>query len=278
MSNNSSTKNFDSIKLPSEVRKIILEMAFNGNTVHIGCAFSVADLISVLFLNNYLNFPDNNPNSPGRDFFVLSKGHGVMAQYACMYIRGWLTSKDIEGYFNDGTMLKGLADSRVLGIETSTGSLGHGLSVALGMAFGSKLRNSDQKTICLVGDGEMNEGSIWEALLFAGHHKLDNLMLIVDFNKYQAMGKIDEILNLENLENKLESFGFEVRSIDGHNINLIKDAYDIFFKKKNVAKPLAIIANTIKGKGVSFMENDNSWHYKRLTEDLFNKALEELKP
>ena len=161
---------FDSHRL----RKTVLEMAYAGSTVHIGCAFSIIEVLAVLH-QYFLRYPENMPQHPMRDYLVLSKGHGVMAQYACMRERGWLTDQDISGYFSDGSHLKGLSDSRIPGLEVTSGSLGHGFSVGLGMALGAHRQKTDQKTFVIVGDGEINEGPIWEGALFASHHALQNL-------------------------------------------------------------------------------------------------------
>ena len=257
---------------PPRRRKTVLEMARAGSTVHIACAFSIIELLAVLY-RNHLRYPGNDPSSAGRDYFVLSKGHGVMAQYACMRELGWLDDdRHIYGYFSDGSELKGLSDSRVTGLEVTSGSLGHGFSVGVGIALGLQRRGTDQKVYALVGDGELNEGAIWEGLLVSAHHKLDNLMLIIDRNGLQAMGTTDEVLSLGNLTSKLESFGFETVEIDGHDENSIDIAVGSLWRT-GVGKPKALIARTVKGKGVPFMESDNSWHYTRLDDDTFDSAI-----
>ena len=263
-------KNFD----PRVLRKTILDMAVAGSAVHIGCAFSIVELLSVLY-RKYLRYPKNNPNDPMRDYLVLSKGHGVMAQYACMKELGWLHDDDIQNYFADGTKLKGLSDSRVDGLEVTSGSLGHGLSVGVGLALGAKLNQTDQKIYALVGDGEINEGPIWEAALFAAHNKLDNLLVIVDENGFQAMGTTDEIIRLGNIQAKFEAFGFKAVHIDGHDINKIDQAIS-FLWSDGSPTPKVLIARTVKGKGVSFMENNNAWHYTRLNNDTYKEAVSEL--
>lgn len=257
---------------PARLRKTVLDMAYAGSTVHIGCAFSIIELLAVLY-RSYLRYPDNNPQSPARDYLVLSKGHGVMAQYACMLELGWLDEKrHIRGYFSDGSDLKGLSDSRIPGLEVTSGSLGHGFSVAVGLAWGLKQRGTDQKVFCLVGDGEMNEGPIWEGMLFAAHHHLNNLVLIVDQNGYQAMGTTDEVLALGSLSAKFQSFDFETIELDGHD-ELAIDAGIQQLLASSSAQPKAIVANTVKGKGVPFMEGDNRWHYTRLNADTYAAAL-----
>ncbi len=258
---------------PARLRQTVLEMARAGNTVHIGCAFSIIELLAVLY-RHHLRYPDNDPRSVERDYLVLSKGHGVMAQYACMRELGWLDDeRHIYGYFSDGSELKGLSDSRVAGLEVTSGSLGHGFSVGVGIAMGLQRHGTDQKVYALVGDGEINEGPVWEGMLVAAHHKLDNLMLIVDKNGFQAMGTTDEVLSLGDLSAKFVSFGFETLEIDGHDEPAIDTAIRQLWSK-GAGKPKALVARTIKGKGVPFMESDNRWHYTRLNSETFATAID----
>ncbi|OWT74954.1 MULTISPECIES: transketolase [unclassified Achromobacter] len=268
MTRPSSSSRFD----PATLRRTVLDMAYAGATVHIGCAFSIIELLAVLY-RNHLRYPGNDPDAADRDYLVLSKGHGVMAQYACMREMGWLDDAAISGYFSDGSDLKGLSDSRVPGLEVTSGSLGHGFSVGVGMAMGAKLRKTDQKTYVLVGDGEINEGPIWEGALFAGHHKLSNFMTIVDENGFQAMGKTNEVLDLGAIEAKFASFGFESMTVDGHDENAVDAAVRKLWESPSRA-PKALIARTVKGKGVSFMEHNNIWHYTRLNADTYAQAIE----
>lgn len=263
----SQAKTFDAKVL----RKTVLEMAYAGSTVHIGCAFSIIELLAVLY-RNHLRYPGNDPLAAGRDYFVLSKGHGVMAQYACMRELGWLKDEAFSAYFADGSDLKGLSDSRIPGLEATSGSLGHGFSVGVGMAMGAKLRGTDQKTYALVGDGEINEGPIWEGALFAGHHALKNFMVIVDENGFQAMGSTQEVLKLGSIQAKFESFGFEAITIDGHDEAAIDSAISQLWASDSKV-PKALIAKTVKGKGVSFMEHNNMWHYTRLDRETYAQAL-----
>jgi transketolase len=253
------------------LRKTVLDMAYAGSTVHIGCAFSIIELLAVLY-RSHLRYPGNDPIAAERDYLVLSKGHGVMAQYACMRELGWLKDEAFTGYFADGSDLKGLSDSRIPGLEVTSGSLGHGLSVGIGMAMGAKLRGTDQKTYALVGDGEINEGPIWEGALFAAHHALKNFMVIVDENGFQAMGRTRDVLDLGSIQAKFESFGFEAISIDGHDEQAIDSAIRQLWASKSTA-PKALIAKTVKGKGVPFMEHNNIWHYTRLNPDSYAQAL-----
>ena len=256
---------------PKDLRKTVLDMAYAGTTVHIGCAFSIIEILAVLY-RDHLRYADNNPNDLNRDYLILSKGHGVMAQYACLYELGWIKEAAIKGYFADGSELKGLSDSRVTGLEVTSGSLGHGFSVGVGMAMGAKLRGTDQKTYALVGDGEINEGPIWEGALFATHHQLKNFMVIVDENGFQAMGSTQEVLNLGSIQAKFESFGFEAMTIDGHDEVAINNAINALWASTSTA-PKALIAKTVKGKGVPFMENNNIWHYTRLTPETYAQAI-----
>ncbi|HEY0818700.1 MAG TPA: transketolase [Rhizobacter sp.] len=256
---------------PSSLRRTVLEMARAGNTVHIGCAFSIIELLAVLY-RNHLRYPGNDPKAEGRDYLVLSKGHGVMAQYACMRELGWIDDKTVQTYFGDGTDLKGLSDSRVPGLEVTSGSLGHGFSVGVGLALGAKLRGTDQHVYALVGDGELNEGPIWEGMLFAAHHELRKLVAIVDENGYQAMGTTEEVMKLGSIRAKFEAFGFETLSVDGHDEMAI-DAALRQLKASPSPQPKALVAKTVKGKGVPFMEHDNIWHYTRLTDETYAQSL-----
>jgi transketolase len=257
---------------PAKLRRTIIEMAYAGSTVHIGCAFSIVELLAVLY-RKHIRYPGNDPHAPGRDYLVLSKGHGVMAQYACMYELGWLDyERHIKSYFRDGSELKGLSDSRIPGLEVSSGSLGHGFSVGVGLALAAKMKRTEQRTFVIVGDGEINEGPIWEGALFASHHQLSKLMLIVDANGFQAMGKTDDVLKLGSLKDKLSSFGFDTIEIDGHDEVAIDTAIRQLQGRAN-NHPKAIVARTIKGKGVPFMEHNNIWHYTRLDADTYAQAI-----
>jgi len=255
---------------PKKIRRTILDMAYAGSAVHIGCAFSIVELLSVLY-RKHLRYPENDPFNKYRDYFLLSKGHGIMAQYACMRELDWLNDNDFTNYFSDGSDLKGLSDSRIPGIEVTSGSLGHGFSVGVGLALGAKLNQTDQKTYVLVGDGEINEGPIWEGALFAAHHNLNNFMVIVDENGFQAMGNTQSIIELGSIKSKFESFGFNVITIDGHDeMDIDKAIIELWSSNE---KPKALIAKTVKGKGVDFMENNNSWHYTRLNQETYQQAV-----
>lgn len=257
----------------SQLRKTILDMAYAGKTVHIPCAFSLVEILAVLY-RSHLRHGDR-PDDPGRDYLVLSKGHGVMAQYACLYELGWLGPEDISNYFSDGTKLKGLSDVHVDGLEVTSGSLGHGLSVGVGLALAAQRQGTGQQCYAIVGDGEINEGSIWEALLFASHFKLSNLNVIVDENGFQAMGATQEVMALGDVAAKLRAFGLYTVAVNGHDEKQLDAA---IHEIRNVEHPgpRAIVAHTVKGKGVSFMENDNRWHYTRLDALTYDAAVQEL--
>jgi transketolase len=259
---------------PKRIRRTILDMAYAGSTVHIACAFSIVEIVAVLY-RSILRYDPSDARWPDRDYLVMSKGHGVMAQYACLHEIGWLSNDELERYFGDGTRLKGLADAHVPGVEATCGSLGHGLSVAVGLALAAKRRGRDQRAFAIVGDGEANEGSIWEALLFAAHADLNNLVVIIDANGLQAMGSTDEVLRLGSLSAKLRSFGFEAREVDGHDEPSLYNALAGLLASDS-PKPKALVAHTVKGHGVSFMANDNRWHYTRLNAETYAAAVEEL--
>jgi len=258
---------------PRRLRQTVLRMAFAGKTAHIACAFSLIEILAVLY-RSHLRL-GKQPGMAWRDYLVLSKGHGVMAQYACHYELGWISDADIEAYCSDGTRLKGLSDGHVPGLEVSSGSLGHGLSIAVGLALAAKRRRSEQRCIAIVGDGEMNEGPIWEAILFAAHHELGNLVIIVDENGHQAMGPTGEIMRLGKLADKFSAFGCESREVDGHDEHALDMAIGELLSSPSPC-PRALVARTIKGHGISFMENDNRWHYTRLTPQTFAAAMVEL--
>ena len=253
-----------------QIRKRILEMAFFGQSVHIPSAFSIVELVRTLH-DKHLSYPDNNPNHPDRDFLVVSKGHGVMSLYPILEARGWIPRSAIDSYFAEASPLPGLYEASIPGCEANTGSLGQGVSVCVGLALSARLRRTQQRAYCIVGDGELNEGPVWEALMYAGHHRLSNFTMIIDKNNLQAMGTTQEVLATSNLESVLSGFGHRVITVDGHSETQINTALENLEDA-----PLTIIANTVKGKGVSFMENENSWHYKRLDKSTFDKSIEEI--
>jgi transketolase len=255
------------------LRRTVLEMAYAGSTVHIGCAFSLIEIMAVLY-RNWLRL-GTGPDDPTRDYLVLSKGHGVMAQYACLRELGWLADAEFTRYFGDGTRLKGLSDAHVPGLEVSSGSLGHGLSVGVGLALAAKRSGTEQRVFAVVGDGECNEGPIWEALMFASHFELSNLTVIIDENGHQAMGRTREVLDMGSFAAKLTAFGFATRDVNGHDELALNRAFSELIALPG-RMPQAVVAHTIKGHGISFMEDDNRWHYTRLNKDTYRAALAEL--
>ncbi len=259
--------NFD----PKLLRRHVLNMAYNGGSVHIGCAFSLIEIMSLLYAE-ILTFDPQNPKSENRDYLVLSKGHGVMAQYACFREIGWLTDEHLRSYLSDGSLLHGLSESHTVGCEVSSGSLGHGLPIAVGIALGLKMRGNQKRVFCIVGDGELNEGPNWEALAFASHHQLSNLWVIVDANAFQAMGRSQDVLNMEPMVDKFRAFGLASEECSGHDMGALRKTITHLEQEK----PKALVARTVKGKGITFMENDNQWHYTRLDKNLLDACLKEL--
>jgi transketolase len=261
---------------PARMRRTVLEMAYAGSTVHIACAFSIIELLTVLY-RHHLRYPGNDPRAEGRDYLVLSKGHGVMALYACLREIGLLPQADLDAYFSDGSRLHGLCEWKVPGCEVSSGSLGHGLPVAVGIALGLARRGRcGQRVCCIAGDGEMNEGTMWESMLFAAHHRLENLVVIVDANGFQAMDATSRVVGLEPLVEKFRAFGFVAVECDGHDTVALARVLRFVMTDCREQKPRAVIARTVKGKGVSFMEGNNAWHYLRLDAAAVTRALHEL--
>jgi len=241
----------------------IAELSVIGKEGHVPSALSILDIVWVIY-NKIININLLKRRSRKRDFFILSKGHGCLAQYVVLEKKGIIFKKDLNTFCKYKSNFGGHPDSnKIEGIECSTGSLGHGFPFAAGVAYGNKLLNIKSKVITLVGDGECNEGSIWETAMIASHHKLNNLICIVDKNKSS-----DRALKIDDLKSKFKSFGWHAINIDGHSQKEIFKALNIKSKK-----PIAIIANTIKGKGINFMENNPEWHHKNLNQDLFNQII-----
>jgi transketolase len=256
------------------IRRQVLEMIYKSSGAHIGSSLSCVDILTFLYFK-LLNIYPENPAAENRDRFILSKGHAAAALYAVLSGRGFFEQKCLEDYCQDETKLAGHSIRQpALGIEASTGSLGHGLSMAVGMALAAKRDNKNHRVFVLLSDGECQEGPVWEAALFAGHNKLDNLIAIIDYNKIQAMGRVEEILSLEPLRKKWEDFNWSVKEADGHNFEELEQSFfQIPFEK---GRPSLLIAHTIKGKGVSFLENKLISHYKKFSEEEYEKAKKEL--
>lgn len=256
------------------LRREILQMIVKARGTHIGSAFSIIDIITYLFAR-VLRFNPKKPDDPRRDIFVLSKGHGCAALYVVLADYGFFPKNELAGYCSEGGILGGHPDhTRVPGVETSTGSLGHGFPVAVGFALAAKINKSRRHVYCIVGDGECNEGSIWEAVQVAAHHTLDNLTLIVDDNKIMIGGFTKDILNPFSYKEKFTAFGWNAIEMDGHDFADMERVFPLALGHKG--KPTVIIADTVKGKGVSFMENDKQWHSALPDDQQLAAALSEL--
>ncbi|MBQ9658841.1 MAG: transketolase [Clostridia bacterium] len=257
-----------------EVRRGILKQVYSAKSGHPGGSLSVADILTVLYWNE-MNVNKNDPNWENRDRLVLSKGHCAPALYSVLAEKGFFDKEILTTLRNINSNLQGHPDmNKVPGVDMTTGSLGQGLSSANGMAIAGKLDNKDYRVYCILGDGEIEEGQIWEACMAASKYKLDNLCVIVDNNNLQIDGTVEEVMNIYPIDEKFKSFGFEVITINGHEIPEIINALDK--AKKVKGKPTCIIAKTIKGKGVSFMENKPEWHGKAPNEEQFNQAIIEI--
>jgi transketolase len=262
-------------KKANEIRKGILEAVYSGKSGHPGGSLSIADILAVLYFNE-MNVDPKNPNWEDRDRLVLSKGHCSPALYSALAIKGYFDVEDLKTFRKFGSKLQGHPDmNKIPGVDMTTGSLGQGLSCANGMAIAGKLDKKNYRVYAILGDGEIEEGQVWEAAMASNKYKLDNLCVIVDNNNLQIDGTIEEVISLNLIDKKFESFGFATITIDGNNIENILEA---FSKAKNIkGKPTCIIAKTVKGKGVSFMENQVGWHGKAPNDEEYNLAMEELK-
>jgi transketolase len=249
-------------------------MVLKSGSGHIASALSLVEIISVLF-NKFLSYSNLDQwNLKDRDHFVLSKGHGSLSLYSSLYELGFISVKDINEYLTDGSSYTAFPCSNIPpGIDFASGSLGHGLSVGAGIAYGKMLQDSDKFTYVVLSDGECQEGSIWEAAQFAGHHILSKLVAIVDMNKFQAMGEVSHIINQETIIDRFKSLGFCVSEADGHDIEALSRSIE---SVKESETPGIVFAHTIKGKGVSFMENKIEWHYLPVDIDLAKKALQDI--
>jgi len=248
-------------KVAKSIRNKILEVAVHAGSGHIAPSFSCVEILVILYYGGILNFNASNPNWPKRDRFILSKGHATLALYVILANQKFFPLSDLDGFVKQGSCLGCHPENSISGIEVYTGSLGHGLPIAAGLALGAKLDNEKHLNIVLMGDGECHEGSVWEAAMFAAHHQLNNLIAIIDHNGLSATGILKNYLEVDPLKEKWEAFGWETVVVDGHSLT------ELFVILKSISlrrsdKPLAIIAVTTKGKGVSFMENNPIWHYR----------------
>lgn len=272
MTKNPSTDDLKSIA--KRIRGTLVEMSHRTGAAHLGSALSCVDILVALYWG-VLKLDPKDYNSPSRDRFILSKGHAASALYATLYFRGFYSKELLDTYAEDGGVLgEHPIPYSIPGLEVATGSLGHGLSIGIGMALAGRIQNNNYRVYVLMSDGECNEGSVWEAALFAPAHRIENVVAIIDYNKWQATGKSNEVMALVPLKDKWRSFGWSVYETDGHDIEklaqILKNIPD------GTGRPVSVIAHTIKGKGVSFMEDDNNWHYRIPTKEELNMALKEL--
>jgi transketolase len=258
------------------LRARIIETSSRAGLPHLGSCLSSVDLLTALYFHQ-LNIDPDRPQDPSRDRFILSKGHGVPALFQVLAMRGYYPLSDLDRYGEDGTVFgeHPPTPSHLPGIEAATGSLGHGMPMGLGMALAARVNGLPYSVYAILGDGECNEGSIWESAMLAGGQRVDNFCVLVDFNKWQATDRSENVMALNPLADKWRAFGWDTLEIDGNNMSDVIGALDQFPSKSG--KPLAIIAHTIKGKGVSFMEDDNNWHYRIPNEEEVALAKKELR-
>ena len=265
--------NSDTLLFSRSIRRYALQMVYRARASHIGSALSIADIVGVLY-GSVMKFNPEKPQYVERDRFILSKGHACVAVYAALALSGFIEEEILETYGLDHSNLMNHISHKVNGVEFSTGSLGHGLPFGVGKALAAKRQEQSWKTFVLLSDGELGEGSNWEAMMFAAHHKLDNLVGIIDYNKLQSLTTVEDTLRIEPLADKLKAFGWEVKEVDGHDHGAI---YHALSSAPWVLKnPSMLIAHTVKGKGVSFMENAVEWHYKSPSKEQLERAMEEL--
>jgi len=262
--------NTDYKKIATAARRKVLEMIYKAQTSHIGSCLSAIDILTVLYMGVVKNL--DKEFREDRDRVIASKGWIAAVMYYFLAEKGVIPKEDLKTYCAPGSKYIGLAEPYIKGIEAAGGAMGHGLPMGVGMALGAKKAREKWKTYVLMSDGEMDSGTTWESALLAAHHELDNLIVIVDYNKWQALGRTNEVLNIEPLGDKWKAFGWEVLEIDGHDYEQIENALNHESKKK----PVIIIANTIKGKGISEMEDKLEWHYRNIPDDVYERAMKEL--
>jgi len=262
-------------KIANKLRYDIIKNSHRSKTPHLGSCLSCVEILVTLYWQ-ILRLNENNITSLNRDRFILSKGHAAPALYHVLAMKGFFPKILLESYGNDGSLLgeHPVAPGILNGVEAATGSLGHGLSIGVGMAMACRIKKQEFQTFVLMSDGECNEGAIWEAAMFSSAQKLHNITVIIDYNKWQATDRSNEVLQLEPLSKKWDSFGWDVREINGHSFDEIFQ--NLTFNSHTSKKPKVIIANTVKGKGISFMEDDNNWHYRIPTEKELKEAQKEL--
>lgn len=258
-------------ELARHIRRIILQQSRRAHVGHIGSALSVADLLAALY-GGALRL--STPDHPDRDRFVLSKGHAALALYAALHLRGWLTAAELNTYCGDGTLLGVHPERALRGIDFATGSLGHGLSLAAGAALAARLSGSSRRAFALISDAECNEGAVWEAAMFAAHHQLSNLVVIVDQNGQQALGHTSEVLDLSPLEERWRAFGWDTRVVDGHDVGALIETMRALDTRSG--PPRILIARTVFGAGVSYMRGQVKWHYLPMSEEEYQRAMIEV--
>ena len=265
----------DELKMiAKKARRNIIDQVYGASSGHPGSSLSCVDILTALYFNE-MNINPEDPKMENRDRLVLSKGHAAPALYSMLAQRGYFLEEELKEFRKLGSRLQGHPDSNKLpGLDMSSGSLGQGLSAACGMALASKLKKQNNRIYCILGDGELQEGQVWEAAMTAGHYKLDNLCVIVDNNNLQIDGEVKEVMSPYPIDKKFESFGFAVFKADGHNFENLLEVFDM--AKLIKKQPVAIIANTVKGNGISFMENKAEWHGKAPNEEQYNQAMSEL--
>jgi len=266
----------DLIRKSAEIRLRVLETALRAGKGHVPPAFSWVEIGVSLFYGGVLNIKPLEPDWPDRDRFILSKGHGCLTLYAILSDLGFFPKDELENFCKPGRMLAGHPDPGIPGVEVVSGSLGHGLGIGAGMALGLRIDDKDSHVYALLGDGECHEGSVWEAAMFASHHRLGNLTAIVDRNKLGATDYTEKSLSLEPFGSRWQAFGWEVQMVNGHSFEQLSDVLEKT-KQRTSEQPLVIIANTIKGKGVSFMENSPLWHHRLPKGEEIVSAMEELR-
>lgn len=254
-----------------QVRQIILEQSKRANVGHIGSALSIADIVAALY-DSVLNI--KQPDDPNRDRFILSKGHAALAVYAALSLKGWLDADQLETYCGNESFLGVHPEYQLKGIDFSTGSLGQGLTIASGAALAAKLKKADRRIFTLMSDAECNEGSVWEAVMFAAHHRLSNLIAIIDLNGQQALGYTEEVISLNPMGERWRTFGWDVHEVDGHDTEAL--AATIVGLDTTKGPPHVLIARTTFGKGVSYMESQIKWHYLPMDDQQYRQALAEI--
>jgi transketolase len=256
---------------PTQIRRIILEQAKRANVGHIGSALSIADIIAALYFGT-MSIPD--PHDPDRDRFILSKGHAALALYAAFFLKNWISAEMLNTYCSDDTLLAVHPERLLPGVDFGTGSLGMGISYAVGAALAARMQNSKRRVFVLISDAECNEGIVWESAMFAAHHNLSNLYVVIDLNGQQALGHIQDVLDTAPMGKKWDAFGWQVKDVDGHSPEAIISAIQSCEQESTC--PHVILAHTTFGKGVPFMENQIKWHYWPMSSEEYSQALESI--